>query len=69
MHDCFGTTLENVETMRDMLCDQWARFYSVDYLTRHQGMVAAVTGADVPAPPIIGTLDRSRVGENINLFC
>ena len=32
-------------------------------------MVAAVTGADVPAPPIIGTLDRSRVGENMNLFC
>ena len=69
VHDCFGTTLENVETMRDMLCDQWARFYSVDYLTRHQGMVAAVTGADVPAPPIIGTLDRTRVGENMNLFC
>ena len=69
VHDCFGTTLQYVDTMRDELCDQWARFYSKDYLTHHQGLVAMLTRKKVPDPPLMGTLDRSRVGENINLFC
>ena len=69
VHDCFGTTLQYVDTMRDELCDQWARFYSKDYLTQHQGMVEMITGKRVPNPPLMGTLDRNRVGENINLFC
>jgi len=68
VHDCFGTTLENVSVMRKELNDQWHRFYSVDYLTRHQGMVAALLDKEVPAPPIIGTLDRNKVGENPHLF-
>lgn len=68
VHDCFGTTLENVGTMQQELCDQWHRFYSVDWLTRHQGMVETVLGHEVPAPPIVGTLDRGQIGENPNLF-
>ena len=68
IHDCFGTTLEHVETLRSELNDQWHRFYSVDHLTRHQGMVEAVLGQEVPAPPLVGTLDRSRIGENRYLF-
>ena len=68
VHDCFGTTLEHVETMNAELCDQWARFYSVDYLERHRQMVAEVCGVDVPAPPMVGTLDRSSIGENSYLF-
>jgi len=41
----------------------------VDYLTRHQEAVSIMTGMEAPAPPTIGTLDRSRVGENPYLFC
>jgi len=69
VHDCFGTTLEHVGTLQSELNDQWHRFYSVDHLTRHQGMVEVVLGREVPAPPIVGTLDRSKVGENPFLFC
>lgn len=69
VHDCFGTTLEHVGTMRRELNDQWHRFYSVDWLTRHQGMIEAVTKAPAPAPPLVGTLDRNEVGENPHLFC
>lgn len=69
VHDCFGTTIGSVSTLRSELNDQWARFYSVDYLTRHQGMVECVVGERVPDPPIVGTLDRSSVGENPYLFC
>jgi DNA-directed RNA polymerase len=68
VHDCFGTTLEHVGTLQSELNDQWHRFYSVDHLTRHQGMVEMVLGKEVPAPPIVGTLDRSKVGENPFLF-
>jgi DNA-directed RNA polymerase len=68
VHDCFGTTLEHAATLRKELHDQWHRFYSVDYLSRHQGMVQMVLGVDVPAPPLVGTLDRSKVGENVALF-
>jgi DNA-directed RNA polymerase len=69
VHDCFGTTLGNAATMRRELNDQWARFYSVDYLERHRLMVAEVTGRAVPAAPMVGTLDRQAVGENPFLFC
>jgi DNA-directed RNA polymerase len=69
IHDCFGTTLEHVETLQSELNDQWHRFYSVDWLTKHQGMVESLVGQEVLAPPIIGTLDRSRIGENSYLFC
>lgn len=69
VHDCFGTTLGSVKTLRAELNDQWARFYSVDYLSRHQGMVQMLTGEPVPDPPVIGTLDRQRLGENPYLFC
>ena len=68
VHDCFGTTLEHVDTMQSELNDQWHRFYSVDHLTKHQGMVAALLGKEIPAPPIIGTLDQQRIGENPYLF-
>jgi len=69
VHDCFGTTLENVGTMRKELMDQWHRFYSVDYMTQHQGMVAMELDQLVPDPPIVGTLDRGTIGENPFLFC
>lgn len=68
VHDCFGTTLQHVGTMRQELNDQWHRFYSTDWLTRHQGMAEMVLGREVPAPPIVGTLDRSQIGENPFLF-
>jgi DNA-directed RNA polymerase len=68
VHDCFGTTLQHVGTMRRELNDQWHRFYSVDWLTRHQGVVETVLGREVPAPPLVGTLDRGSIGENPFLF-
>ena len=68
VHDCFGTTVDKVVTMRKELNDQWARFYSVDYLTHLQGYTEALIGKPVPAPPFIGTLERGRIGENPFLF-
>lgn len=69
VHDCFGTTLEHVETLQSELNDQWHRFYSVDHLAKHQGMVAALLDCEVPPPPLMGTLELNRVGENPYLFC
>ncbi len=69
VHDCFGTTLDHVVTMRKELNDQWARFYSVDHLQRHKKASEAVLQREVPAPPVLETLDRERVGENPYLFC
>ena len=69
VHDCFGTTLDHVVTMRRELNDQWARFYSVDHLQRHKEASEASLQREVPAPPVVGTLDRERVGENPYLFC
>ena len=69
VHDCFGTTLQHIDTLSHELNDQWHRFYSVDWLTRHQGVVEMVLGREVAAPPIVGTLDRGRIGENPFLFC
>lgn len=68
VHDCFGTTVDKAETMRSELNDQWHRFYSLDYLTFLQGYVEALTGLKTPAPPCVGSLDRSEIGENPFLF-
>lgn len=68
-HDCFGTTLENVDTMQAELNDQWARFYSIDYLMRHWRMVSEVCKCDVPLPPMQDTLNRDLLGTNPYLFC
>ena len=68
VHDCFGTTLEHSRTMKAELNDQWARFYSVDYLEMHRQMVMQVLNVELPAPPKVGTLDRKRIGENPYLF-
>lgn len=68
VHDCFGTTLQHVGTMRKELNDQWHRFYSTDWLTRQQGAMETALGREVEAPPIVGTLDRGAIGENPFLF-
>jgi DNA-directed RNA polymerase len=68
VHDCFGTNLGAVSMMRQELCDQWARFYSVDHLARHQAMVASTTGMEVKPPPSLGTLKRNDIGTNPFLF-
>ena len=68
VHDCFGTTLQHSETLRAELNDQWARFYSIDYLELHRQMVMEVLKTDIPEPPKRGTLDRKRIGENPYLF-
>ena len=69
VHDCFGTTLEHVETLGMELRDQWNRFYSIDHLARHWGVVTDVAGEMCERPPHVGTLNPSSVGENPFLFC
>ncbi len=68
VHDCFGTTVDRVATMRKELNDQWARFYSVDYLSHLQEYTAALVGEPAPAPPMVGDLDRNEIGGNPSLF-
>ena len=69
VHDCFGTTIANVGTLRAELNDQWARFYSVDHLARHKGAAEVTVGVELPPPPCRGTLERDLIGENPYLFC
>jgi DNA-directed RNA polymerase len=69
VHDCFGTTVDKAGMLRSELNDQWARFYSIDYLTYYQGFVQALTGKTMPPPPRVGNLDRNKIGENPFLFC
>ena len=69
VHDCFGTTLDHVVTLRKELNDQWARFYSVDHLAKHREASETSLLRELPAPPVVGTMDRERVGENPYLFC
>ncbi len=69
VHDCFGTTLDHVVTLRRELNDQWSRFYSVDHLARHKGESELSLLRELPDPPVVGTLDRNRLGENPFLFC
>ena len=68
VHDCFGTTIDHVETMQRELLDQWARFYSIDHLAEHQRFITGTTAFEMPAPPIVGTLDRNKLGSNPHLF-
>ena len=69
VHDCFGTTLDHVVTLRKELNDQWARFYSVDHLAKHRLEMSMELGIELPATPVVGTLDSERLGENPYLFC
>ena len=69
VHDCFGTTLDHVVTLRKELNDQWARFYSVDHLARHKADAEASLMCELPEPPVVGTLNREKLGENPYLFC
>ena len=69
VHDCFGTTLDHAVTLRKELNDQWSRFYSVDHLGRHRDAAELSLMCEVPEPPVVGTLDRNRMGENPYLFC
>lgn len=69
VHDCFGTTLDHVVTLKAELNDQWARFYSVDHLAIHKATAEASLMCELPEPPVVGTLDRERLGENPYLFC
>ena len=68
VHDCVGTTIDKVSLLRTELLDQFSRFYSEDYLTRMQREVEREIGAKLPPPPIEGSLDVSRIGENQFLF-
>ena len=68
VHDCFGTTIDHVETLGRELQDQWARFYSHEFLLEHHAMIEGTTGKSLPAPPIVGTLDRNKIGTNPHLF-
>lgn len=68
IHDCVGTTLDNVSLMRGELQDQFARFYSEDHLTRMKETVEEGIKVKLPPPPIVGTLDLQDIGENPYLF-
>ena len=72
IHDCFGTTLENVALMRKELRDQFSRFHSDDHFIRPS--LYAVTH-NMPAArklqpaPAVDDLLLTKIGENPFLFC
>ena len=68
VHDCMGTTIDKVKMMRSELLDQFHRFYSEDHLANHHMWTERRLGVRLPAPPDVGTLDRSLIGQNPFLF-
>ena len=72
VHDCFGTTLENVSLMRKELCDQFNRIYSEDH--GFKPMMFAVANltpknkSRMPAFPEVGDLSLTEIGQNPFLF-
>ena len=72
VHDCFGTTLENVSLMRKELCDQFNRFYSEDHgFKPTMFAIANLNPKDkskVPAFPLVDDLSLTEIGQNPFLF-
>lgn len=68
VHDCMATTLDNVDTMRLELHDQFSRFYSEDHLRIMHYNLERELGCKLPSPPRQGDLDIHRIGENGFLF-
>jgi DNA-directed RNA polymerase len=67
IHDCFGTTLDRVRAMRVQLNKEFNNFYGPDRLDELWKMAQAECG-ELPPPPMIGTLDTTKIGENPFLF-
>ncbi|MGB0352028.1 MAG: DNA-directed RNA polymerase [Synechococcus sp.] len=68
VHDCVATSLDKVALMRRELNDQYARFYSEDYLQRVRRGLKESCGIEVEEPPCVGDLDPAEIGENPYLF-
>ena len=69
VHDCLGTSLDKVNLLNKELCDQFSRFYSVDYLAMVKQQVEKRTNAKLPAIPYRNTLNTQKIGQNPFLFC
>ena len=68
VHDCFGTTLDNVGYLHQELSRAWRDFYQYDHLSGHMTDVLMEAGRKLPAPPIVGDLMLSQIGKNPHLF-
>ena len=68
VHDCMATTLDNVSMMRTELQDQFSRFYSVNHLEVMHYNLQRELNKPLPAPPVLGDLKVSKIGENPFLF-
>jgi DNA-directed RNA polymerase len=68
IHDCAGTTLDNVALMRRELPDQFNRYYSEDYLGLMHRQLEKELKVKIPAPPMEHSLQVDRIGENPYLF-
>jgi DNA-directed RNA polymerase len=72
IHDCFGTTLENVALMREELRDQFSRFHSDDHFIRPSIYAAThnmPAARKLPPAPAVDDLLLTQIGENPFLFC
>ena len=67
-HDSFAVPLGQRAKLKRHLNECWVRFYETDYLTQLHGYATMLTGASLPAPPIVGDLDMSTVGMSDHLF-
>ena len=68
VHDCMGTSLDNVSMMRAELQDQFNRFYSVNHLELMHYNLQRELGKPLPPPPIKGDLKPYQIGSNDFLF-
>jgi len=69
-HDCFAVTPAHAGWLHGMLHDELRRLYAMDWLTDVVGQVARHSGlGGLPAPPLVGTLDPAKIGNNPHCFC
>ena len=68
IHDCAGTTLDNIALMRRELPDQFSRYYSEDHLGLMHRQLEKELKVKIPHPPMEHSLEVNRIGENPYLF-
>jgi DNA-directed RNA polymerase len=68
-HDCFGVAPYAASWLQATLRQEIGKLYRPDWLAEiNAQMLGAATGLRWEAPPMVGTLDPERIGENPYLF-
>jgi hypothetical protein len=68
-HDCFAVAPCDAEWLSTTLSYRISELYRPDWLAEITAKIkGAAKGLRIPSPPIVGTLDEGRIGQNPYLF-